>query len=247
MEPVNILCMKWGNRYGAEYVNILRSAVARHLTLAHHFICFTDDAAGFDPQIITYPIPELDMPERKRLTGWRKLGLFRDDLPLSGPCLFLDLDIVITGRLDDFFCYEPDKIPIIHNWTFGLRALTGQRPPVGNSSVFRFPGNQCGFVVEQYLREKDYALANFNPPQTYLTHCIRPKMCFWPDPWVRSFKRHCRPSFPLNLIRTPTLPQDARIIAFHGKPDPDEAAVGYRGKHPNHYSRAAPWVNANWR
>jgi len=46
-------------------------------------------------------------------------------------------------------------------------------------------------------------------------------MKFWPDEWVRSFKRHCRPVFPLNLILQPKLPKNARIVAFHGKPDPE--------------------------
>ena len=72
-------------------------------------------------------------------------------------------------------------------------------------------------------------------------------MKYWPDAWVRSFKRHCRPGFPLNFLLQPKLPADARIVAFHGKPDPDEAAAGYSGKHLNHHSRPAPWINEHWR
>ena len=53
--------------------------------------------------------------------------------------------------------------------------------------------------------------------------------------------------FPLNLILEPTLPHDARIIAFHGKPDPDEAAAGYTGKRVHHHSKPAHWIDQHWK
>jgi hypothetical protein len=243
----NIVTMKWGSLYGADYVNRLHSATKRHLTLPHQFICFTDDPTGLNSEIIAHSIPEIDLPPKPKITGWRKLGLFRPDLPINGTCLFLDLDIVIVGSLDDFFTYAPGKIPIIHNWTSGLRAILGSRPEVGNSTCFRFEANKQPFVVDQFEREREWALAHFRPPQTYLTHCIRPDMTYWPEHWVRSFKRHCRHTFPLNLALTPRLPRDARIIAFHGRPNPDEVINGYRGKRIHHHTRPTPWVAENWR
>lgn len=244
----HIITLKWGNRYGPEYVNRLASAVQRNTTRPVSIICFTDDSSGIDPSVSVYPIPEIDLPPEAKVTGWRKLCLFRTDLPIEGLGLFLDLDIVITGCLDDFFTHgNDDDIPIIHNWVAAHKTIFKPDPQIGNSSVFRFKLNRCGFVWEQFHKEKEWALANFRPPQSYLTHCIRPHMKFWPDEWVRSFKRHCRPMFPLNLILEPKLPQDARIIAFHGKPDPDEAAVGYVGKHIHHRSMPAHWINEHWR
>lgn len=242
-----IITLKWGDRYGPEYVNRLASAVRRHTKTGVSIVCFTDDAKGIDPSVETHPIPEINLPPEEMVTGWRKICLFRPDLPIEGLALFLDLDIVITGPLDDFFSYEPEHIPIIHNWLAPHKTWFRKLPEVGNSSVFRFTANQCGFVWEQFHREKEWALANFQPPQTYLTHCIRPRMKFWPGEWVRSFKRHCRPIFPLNLILKPKLPRDARIIAFHGKPDPDEAAIGYRGKRVHHRSIPARWIDEHWR
>lgn len=243
----NIITLKWGDRYGAEYVNRLASAVRRNTSGPISVICFTDDPSGIDPSVEIHPIPEIALPAEAMVTGWRKLCLFREDLPVEGLGLFLDLDIVITGSLDGFFTFgESHDIPIIHNWLPAHKTLLRKDPLIGNSSVFRFQLNQCGFVWDQFLREKDWALANFRPPQSYLTHCIRPRMKFWPDDWVRSFKRHCIPLFPFNLILPPKLPQGARIIAFHGKPDPDEAAVGYRGKRIHHHSKPARWVDTHW-
>lgn len=246
--PRNVITLKWGNRYGAPYVNRLASAVRRHTTGEVRVVCFTDDPAGIDPGITVHPIPEIDLPPAAMVTGWRKLCLFRDDLPLEGLGLFLDLDLVITGSLDEFFLFEAaDRIPIIHNWVPWHKTLFRPAPAIGNSSVFRFHLNHCRFVWDQFHREREWALANFSPPQSYLSHCIRPRMDYWPPEWVRSFKRHCRPAFPLNLLLPPSLPQRARIIAFHGKPDPDEAAVGYCQGKPHHRTRPARWIDTHWR
>ncbi len=244
----HIITLKWGNRYGSDYVNRLASSIRRNTTQPVSVVCFTDDPTGIDPSVSVFPIPEIDLPPAVKITPWRKLCLFHPDLPIEGLGLFLDLDIVITGSLDDFFTFgNEDDVPIIHNWVPWHKKLFRPDPQIGNSSVFRFKLNHCSFVWDQFHQEKDWALATFRPPQTYVTHCIRPRMKYWPDAWVRSFKRHCRPGFPLNFLFSPKLPADARIVAFHGKPDPDEAAVGYHGKHLNHHSRPAPWINDHWR
>lgn len=40
MTPI-IVCIKVGQKYGAEYVNRLAAAVARHTTKPHEFLCLT--------------------------------------------------------------------------------------------------------------------------------------------------------------------------------------------------------------
>jgi hypothetical protein len=246
-QTVKIVTLKWGSLYGPEYANRLYSAVKRNLTLPHEFVCFTDSTEGLDPEIKTFPIPEVPIPDRVKNSGWRKIALFRNDLPIDGLCLFMDLDLVITGSLDDFFKFgKRDQIPIIHNWVRWNKRIFRKRPEIGNSSVFRFMANECSYVYEQYLGEKDWALENFWPPQTYLTHCIRPHMVYWPDDWVRSFKRHCTRPFPLNLFLTPKLPQNTRILAFHGRPHPDQALEGFNDGKPRHTVLPTRWIGDYW-
>lgn len=245
--PVNIVTIKWGALYGPEFANRLYAAVKRNLSRPHQFVCFTDNPEGLDPGIKVFPIPYVPMPDYYLNSGWRKICLFREDLPISGPSLFMDLDLVITGPLDDFFEYgEPEQIPIIHNWVPWHKTLFRKRPEIGNSSVFRFVANECSFVFEQYLREQEWALKTFWPPQTYLTHCIRSRMVYWPEEWIRSFKRHCTRFFPLNFVLTPSIPPGARIIAFHGRPNPDEALAGFKGKKLHHYVRPTRWIGEYW-
>lgn len=42
-KAINVLCVKWGNRYNAEYVNKLYRGIIRHTTKKIDFYCFTDD------------------------------------------------------------------------------------------------------------------------------------------------------------------------------------------------------------
>ena len=46
-----ILCMKWGTKYGAEYVNRLYNMVKRHTTLPFKMVCLTDRTEGIDPNV----------------------------------------------------------------------------------------------------------------------------------------------------------------------------------------------------
>ena len=99
-----IICMKWGTKYGAEYVNRLYNMVNRHLTLPFQMVCLTDDSTGIDTNVKCYPIPELNLPSNIPERGWKKLTTFSPELyDLKGTALFLDIDIVIVDNIDCFF------------------------------------------------------------------------------------------------------------------------------------------------
>ena len=243
---VNILTLKWGDRYGPTFVNRLYAGVRRNLTLPFRFFCLTDDASGLLPEIETRPLPDIDLPDGYERTTWLKLGLFADNLldNVSGDCMFMDLDMLITDNIDDFFEFMPGKRCIIHNWV-QRQLIFKKRPDVGNSSLFRWRANTMQHAVDKFHSERDWALANFHPPQVYLTYALGEKY-WWPEPWVRSFKRHSMPSFPFNLAKEPKLPNSTRILVFHGRPDPDQAMHGYRFGRLHRRSLPAPWISNYW-
>ena len=41
--------MKWGDKYGPEYVNRLYAAAKKNVTGEFSFACLTDDSSGLDP------------------------------------------------------------------------------------------------------------------------------------------------------------------------------------------------------
>ena len=93
---INVICLKWGNKYDAEYVNKLYRGVCRNLALPFEFTCFTENSIGIDPYIKIEPLPF------NRITSWwQKLYLFSPHVPLSGRVFYIDLDTLITGNIDD--------------------------------------------------------------------------------------------------------------------------------------------------
>ncbi|MEG1454456.1 MAG: glycosyltransferase, partial [Comamonas sp.] len=109
----HVICMKWGTKYGPEYVNRLYAMVRRNLQGDFRFICLTDDSQGIRAEVECLPIPSLDLPKGLPERGWAKLATFTPDLHgLRGTALFLDVDVVVTGPLDDFFT-QPGEFLII--------------------------------------------------------------------------------------------------------------------------------------
>lgn len=249
MDSVNILCLKWGTRYPAEFTNILHRSVRRHLHRPFRFVCVTDNASGLDPEIDTVPIPENPFPDRfaKWPNIYMKLAIFRPGFAdLRGPTLFSDVDVVIQRDLDGFFDYEPGANCIIHNWVESRKLIFRKRPAVGNSSLFRYNAGECDYVYETFLREVDDALdpQKYPTEQAFLTHAFR-NVRWWPEEWVKSFKRTCVPAFPLNLFVRPRKP-DTRVLVFHGKPDPDQAVAGYSTGKLEHRVKPCPWILEDW-
>jgi len=75
-----VVCLKYGTKYSADYVNKLYNMVKRNLTLDHEFVCYTEDATGIDLGIRIEPIPL--MPG---VTGWwYKPMFFNPNIGLKG-------------------------------------------------------------------------------------------------------------------------------------------------------------------
>lgn len=240
-EPVTVLSMKWGPKYGPEYVNKLYHMVARHLSLPFRFVCFTDRPEGVIDAVECQPLPDIMVPAARQISPWRKVSIFKPGLGgLSGKALFLDLDVVVTGPLDDLVGYS-DKLAIPENWT-----QPGQG--VGNSSVFTFEIGALTYIFDRYNETVETLFDRFPNSQTFVsrTAAEHGDLVFFPKEWVRSFKVDCMPGGVMSWVRTPRLPDGARVVAFHGDPKPPDAARGvYPGKWYKHV-RPTPWIAEHW-
>ncbi|WP_297835112.1 hypothetical protein [Thermomonas sp.] len=242
---INVLCIKWGAKYGPEYVNRLRSMVKRNLAREHRFVCLTDDRTGIDPDIEVFDIPAIGIPDFDmrvpwvRGHGWLKVTSFANPLhDLTGTTLFIDLDVVIVGSLDRFF--EPDgEFLVIREWD--------KRDGTGNTSVYRFEAGAQSGLLDILRKDQARVLGEVRNEQEFVTGTLAAagKLRYWPAEWVRSFKRHCIPA-PLGWFGTPKIPEGAAVIAFHGHPHPDEALAGRSGKW---FRKVRPtrWIAEYWR
>ncbi len=239
-----IICMKWGTRYGPEFVNRLYAASRRNITGDFRFICFTDDGTGLVEAVEVHPLPPITLPEEFAWTPWRKLSIWQYPLAgMKGDVIFLDLDLVITGSLDEMFSYQPGEYCVIENWT-------QKGMGVGNTSAFKFPVEKYKSIYDQFEQDPEKVLAENRIEQQYISRYIESQK-FWPSAWCLSFKHNLVPPFPLNWMKAPSLPPEARLVAFTGKPDPDEALAGAWPApwYKKWYKHVQPtkWVGEHWR
>src|SRR5690606_22394387 len=126
------------------------------------------------------PVPT-DVPGK-----WRKTALWGDELfDLSGPALFLDLDVVITGPLDPLFeMGEPEDVILARNWVRPLERL-------GQTSVFRFPIGKHGYMLRDFRADSRGISQRYQFEQRYVTRHIRGGVKFFPSRYIRHFRQHC--------------------------------------------------------
>jgi hypothetical protein len=241
-----VICIRWGTRYGVDYVNTLYSMVRRHTTRPLRFVCFTDQPAGLSPGIEAQPLPPVVLPPNRLWHTWRKVSLWQAALPgVSGDVLFLDLDVVITGSIDDFFDFRPEaSFCVAENWT-----QPGEG--VGNTSVFRLRVGAHTEVYDAVLADPAGAVARFPNEQTLVSRTVS-SLTFWPADWCVSFKHTLMPRWPLNFIKAARLPPATHVVCFTGLPNPDHARDGIWPtdafyKRLYKHVRPTPWIAEHWR
>ena len=220
--------MKWGNKFPADYVNRLYSMVLKNMDCKFRFVCFTENSNGIRSEVEIQNLPELELLPGSPERGWRKLTVFKKDFGgLSGPTLFLDLDVVIVGKLDVFF-NQPGDFLIAHD-------KKNSQKKEGNSSVFRFEIGKYPHILDYFENNSEKVKNEVRHEQSYLTR----------DEWVPSYKYKCCPSWLKSWFKAPSIPKGARIILFHGVPNPSEAIIGNSGKWYRHI-QPSPWIKDYW-
>lgn len=252
----NVICIKWGTRYSTEYVNRLYRMVKRNTTLSFHFYCFTDDSDGLCNEIIPKPLPVLNVkPEENKYVYRKEVGLCDDNLGgLNGQrVLYFDLDIVIVENIDCFFQHPSgNDFVIINDWNT-------QADHVGQASCYSWVVGELGYAKEYFERHpREVVEKYFTASQEYLSAKVIErygKLNFWPDSWCRSFRFHCMPKGLLRHFITPRIPDKAKILVFHGSPNPHEAIQGIwsTGKKPSVLKRIykvvkpTAWIEDYWK
>ena len=233
----NIVCIKWGEKFGVEYVNNLYNAVQRNLSLKHRFICLTDNPAGIVAGVETFDIPRADLK-----ICWNKLALFdRGIYNIEGQILFLDLDVVIVKPIDDLFLFQPEsEFVSIKEWVPVDYALPDMAP--FNASAMRFDVGAFPFIVEQFYAERGVTLleeiffdeaasklgqsekVTYNdlegfPPRVfngdqeweyYMLYKNNVKVDYYPEGWLASYRYG--------------FDSKAKVIVFHGEPKPEQVS-----------------------
>ena len=172
---LSIVTLKWGPRYGISEVNRLYDTSRRFGLDGVPFYCFTDDPTGMDSGIITRELPDIDLPELYRWTFWRKICLFGPRFPLTGPCLYFDIDSVIVGPLE----------PLLRDWRGEPRSIRTFAGPKTirrgghdgiNSSLMLFQSGAHTDIIDRFYTDLESILRIFPSDQGFIYNCLRHEM-----------------------------------------------------------------------
>jgi len=219
-----VVCINWGTKYGAPYINRLYRMVAKNITPPFRFVAFTDTEDGVLPEVDCFPLPPMPGFMPKKTPGqWPKSRLWAPQLAdLEGPFLFIDLDVIITESLDPFFDYaDPEDLVMAWNVAKPLERW-------GQSSIYRANVGQLAVLQEKFAADPQGIADKYRFEQHFVTKEAPTKPKFWPREWVRHFRIECVPTPPFNFFKKPYLPTGCRVVIFAGGPNPPEAIEGRR-------------------
>ncbi len=239
---VKVVCLKWGEKYAASYVNKLYKMVESHIGCQFEFYCLTEAPSGLRNEVRTIELPNLGLQG-----WWYKLLLFKDGfLPFSENdlVLYLDLDVVILNDLSPILFYD-ERLVISSDDSIDRM----------NSSVMCFKYNTLNFLWESFWEQSDYIVQHFHGDQDWIER-IMPSAKILPKDLVCSFKidlnsktkwsfgswgRFLRVLFPILLPKGHVERPSSAIVLFHGLPNPEDVMNGPYDKY-----KEAPWVKDCW-
>jgi len=140
---------------------------------------------------------------RHDLPGWwSKIEVFGP--AFNEDVLYLDLDSVITGPLDDLM-------------RAGQTTLCSDflQPKFANSSVMYIAQDDKAKVYDRFMQDPHAHMNTYRKwparwgDQGFIADCL-PEAARWPQEWVRSYRVHCRDG----------MPEGCCVVAFHGQPKP---------------------------
>jgi hypothetical protein len=125
---------------GARYLDAWLAGVRKYVPQPHQVVVMIDDRATAapymgGPHIMTFCM----LDEAVDAPGfWAKLEMFKHG---DGKCLYLDLDNVITGPLDELCALEPDPLIMLDD---------KRVPRLPNGSAILFDAERCRGIWAQY-------------------------------------------------------------------------------------------------
>lgn len=224
----------WDGRdyYPVEYVNRLYNSVLRNTTIPFDFVLYTGPEAEIPGRT-----DAIDRAIRIVPTGlpywWSGLSWWRKDLPgvRTDSVLYLDLDQVIVGSLDDLMTFPSDQAYMKGYPSDGCPHGCEREACVSTSLLRKGAGVK---VWEEYVAcgmpqwDPIHPPANRALPVACQSVINDPKhgmtWDLYPESWVVSYKLWARQK---------GIAGDVRIVAFHGRPKQHECSE--------------EWIKENWR
>lgn len=234
--------LKSGGDFDHSYVWRLAAGVARNLKQSHRFVCLTDNTPADLDQLRAMSMGGRVywLPLVRDYPGWwSKMELFS----LPGPLLYFDLDTVIVGALDPL----ADQI-----YKLGRRVMMLRGFHMGDwtSGIMGWynPGEEgrLDWLLELFMAAPKEFFArdrlklngrSFRGDQDYIREVLDSAK-YHPRTELVAVQDLVRGiySYKVHVRQRPgqELPEDAAVVAFHGRPRPKEV------------ERVPAWLRLSW-
>jgi hypothetical protein len=232
IEPITVLCVRFGNKYGRDYVERLRNMVAKHITVPYEFVCLTDDKHPISG------VRSIVQPSAGYAKlWWHKVHMFDPSLPIKGRILYLDLDLVIHRNINKLVEVKSKEL-------LGIRDFNRKFYPKWqqlNSSALCWWHGDHSYIYENFKKDPKAAM-RLHGDQDWIWREGKGRIRFWPDSWIQSYKWEIRDREQLvsrtgvngfKTVSNLAPPADCCIAVFHGEPKPQDVQD--------------PFVVDNWR
>lgn len=184
MANLTVACVEVDNYLGRgkKYVDRLFRSVGRNLSSRFNFHCLRQsDKPGW----------------------WAKVDLFKPGL-FEGRILYLDLDTVITGSLDDLVKHK--GILYLQDW--------GWQTPTYGSGVMIWDSGEHSEIYEKFSPD---VMTRLSGDQDWLT-----ELGGWD-----ALPKGLNASYRYHVKKTGVIPPGAVTLSFHGRPKMHEFQIGH--------------------
>ena len=209
-----------GGDFAGDYVVRLADQIDRHLNSRCWTVCLTDRPSP----AIERAVDEVKLLEHNWPGWWAKLELFG----LDGPVLYLDLDTIVRANIEQLAAAVESLLP------GDVMMLRGFYRPIACSGILGWNGS-LRWLLDRFAqreslhpktmrgveRAAQFAVRlGLTNDQEYVADALlrsgKYRIVYAQDlfPGIYSYKVHIRPAL--------SLPTDAAVICFHGRPRPHE-------------------------
>jgi len=171
METCKVVLVKHGKKYNHEHVNKLSEQLSIYF---NNIYCYTEDPTGVNVECIDTGKP--------KVTGvWNKLKMFSDSFPLTGECVFFDLDSKINYDPTPFLEWHNEPTVISSYWKRDQNKyyIPHHYDTVYNSSIITWIPGTTGHIWNKFMTNPDYFTRKYKGIDRFL---------MWEDIKINTFR-----------------------------------------------------------
>jgi len=232
---LSVVLWKWGRKFSGDHVRRMQSMLQRHLSVPHRIVCITDVTHDLPSGVEAAPMPKISRWDYKCL---RRLWILSAKASAIGERLLqLDLDMVLTGSIDaiasrtePFVVWKSDSC-VRHGYGYNPSVML--ITPGAKDDVWRRYADDPKGMIR--AAEQAGWWARTNSDQGVMSYLLQGQdVPVWTrDDGIAAYRviagKHGQ--------RGKTLPDDVRIVSFHGPRDPSDPALHTK----------SPWILEHWR